>query len=553
MREHLGIHILHLDQIMRIKELIWVGMTVAGLFGAAGSQVVGQEVRPTTCGTTAVLHSLQKTGLSPSRPQSMGAHGLDQEELTPGGRFLLRYGATGSPSRAVGEVGRTLDAAWQILVQNGGWPDPTRDGPLEVNLLNGFAEGPSRTLPLAAPGAHPEEGVPAALVVTGASAHWPLAALHQFLHAAQLSGSAREELWAYESTALALEDRLLGGGMLDRDLLKSLQATPQRSLAGETPDRVTAAAPFLAWLAATRGDDVLARWWQRAASDWGDNSLVALDATLRLTDLIPLDEAWRNFTVWSAYPDKGLRPHQVAPGLARTLPVTAAAATITQVPAADTSVAGLTLEPLGHAVLRLQDLDGIGAVFVELTAEPGAEPGADALVRWPHVEAGWLAVPFHFIDGVARLGIPLEPGTEVALILRDHRRQGEPLAMNWEVNVDHAFPFELSFLAAEASPSGIDLTWGSESERGLFGWLVYRSTKPGGPFVPVGSIPFPALGETAGPLSYHFADASVRPGRLYYYLVEGLTLDGLAKRSPVVVRRSADGKLSAPATAGDSR
>jgi hypothetical protein len=502
------------------------------------------------CGTTAVLHGLRSAGTAPFPAHGQALHRLDREDLTPGGRFLLRSASAGSPARAVSEVGRTLDAAWRILVQKGGWPDPAVDGPLEVSLITGLAGGPSRTVPLVEPGSHQEEGVPSVIVVTGSPADWPLAALHQFLHAAQLAGSAREGLWAYESTALALEDRLLGGGMLEPDLLDRLQASPQLSLAGESPERAGSAAPFLAWLAATRGDGVLARWWQRAAAEWGDNSLAALDATLRLTDLTPLDEAWRHYTVWNAYPGADLRPAAVAPGLARSLPVTAAAATITQVPAAAGTVAGLTLEPMGHAVLRLRDLDGVGAVSVELQAEPGAEPSADALVRWPHVEAGWLAVPFQFDDGVARLGIPLEPGTEVALILRDHRRQGEPLAVNWQVDADPGFPYELSFLAAEATPGGIDLTWGSESERGLFGWLVYRASDPRGPFRPVGSIPFPALGEASGPLSYRYADAGVQPGKLYYYLVEGLTLDGLARRSPVVVRRSTGGEPDTTGTGG---
>jgi hypothetical protein len=513
----------------------------------------GQEPLGPSCGTVQALHDLRATGTDPVVLGTSALQRMEREDLISGGRFLLRSAGAGSPGRAVNEVARTLDAAWRILVQKGGWPDPTVHGPLEITLISGQAGGPSRTIPLMAPGAHQEEGVPSAVVVTGAPVDWPLEALHQFLHAVQLAGSARESLWAYESTALALEDRLLGSGMLDPQLLDRLQAEPRLSLAGESPERAASAAPFLAWLAATRGDGVLARWWQRAAAEWGNNSLTALDTVLRLTDLTPLDEAWRNFTVWSAYPGTDLRPAAVAPGLARSLPPTTAVATITQVPAAATTVAGLTLEPLGHAVLRLQDLDGIGAVSVELQAEPGAEPSADVLVRWPYVEAGWLAVPFRFEDGVARLGIPLEPGTEVAVVFRDHRREGEPLAVNWQVDADPGFPFELSFLAAEASPAGIDLTWGSESERGLFGWLVYRSTDRRGPFLPVGSIPFPALGEASGPLSYRFADATVQPGRLYYYLVEGLTLDGLARRSPVVVRRSADGEPDAPGTRGGSK
>ncbi len=45
------------------------------------------------------------------------------------------------------------------------------------------------------------------------------------------------------------------------------------------------------------------------------------------------------------------------------------------------------------------------------------------------------------------------------------------------------------------------------------------------------------MGDSRRPLAYNYTDTQVQAGRLYYYLVEGITLDGLARRSPVVARR----------------
>ncbi len=512
-------------------------IAVSAVLWAGGSLAAGPG-----CGTVDLLRTLRAGGGEAAAGGLLPAGDLEREELSSGGRFRLhavRARGSMAPPAQVTEVGRTLEAAWRVLVARGAWPDPALSRPVDVFLIHGLEQGLSRIVPLEDPGARPEDGVAASMVVTGRPQDWPLAALHQFLHLLQVSQSADEGLWAYESSALALEDRLLGGGLLPPALLARRQDRPELSLTSNREELSGGAAPFLVWLAATRGDDLFTLWWQRAAVEWGDNSLSALDTALRLGDQISLPEAWRAYTVWSSYPDMNRRRRARVPGLSATLPVTRAARTVSELPSSGAGPDALLIEPMGYAVIRLRDLGGVGAVTVRLEAEADALPEADLLITWPHVEAGWLSTPFVFMDGRAQLNIPLAAGSEAALIIRDRRWRGDALAISWQIDADPGYPFELSFLAADASPGRIDLTWGSQSERGLFGWLVYRATDPRGPFRPLGSIPFPALGEVTGPLEYHYSDTDLAAGNLYYYLVEGITIDGLARRSPIVARRAA--------------
>ncbi|TDI40165.1 MAG: hypothetical protein E2P00_08565 [Acidobacteria bacterium] len=515
-----------LSGVFAVSAVVWAGGVLA-----AGSG----------CGTVDLLRALRAGGGEGVPGETLRAGGFDREELSSGGRFRLHNATVrGSmePPAQVTEVARTLEAAWRVLVARGGWPDPARSRPVDVVLLDGLEQGPSRIVLLEDPGARPEDGVAASMVVTGSPRDWPLAALHQFLHILQVSQSADEGLWAYESSALALEDRLLGGGLLPPALLERRQDRPELSLTSDREELSGGAAPFLVWLAATRGDDLFTLWWQRAATEWGDNSLSALDTALRLGDQISLAESWRAYTVWSSYPGMSRRPGAGVPGLSATLPVTRSARTVSELPSSGAGPDALLIEPMGYAVIRLRDLGDVGAVTVLLEAETGALPEADLLITWPHVEAGWLSTPFVFMDGRAELNVPLAAGSEAVLIIRDRRWRGEALAVSWQIDADPGYPFELSFLAADSSPGRIELTWGSQSERGLFGWLVYRATDARGPFRSLGSIPFPALGEVTGPLEYHYSDTDVEEGDLYYYLVEGITMDGLARRSLIVARQA---------------
>jgi len=127
----------------------------------------------------------------------------------------------------------------------------------------------------------------------------------------------------------------------------------------------------------------------------------------------------------------------------------------------------------------------------------------------------------------------------VLVVRNDRRRAVESAEVSFRIDPDPSFPYDLAHLSAESSLDQIDVSWGCESERRVYGWMVYRAEDPQGPFTALTSMPLPSIGDSDTPLAYHYSDNSVQPGVLYYYQVEGITVDGLARRSAVIARRAA--------------
>ncbi len=460
---------------------------------------------------------------------------------SPDGRFLIHQAGAGAVAdRQADEVARVLSMAREILVGQGGWLERDAGGqPMDVHLVARPQAGPSLTVPLEHPDVMTEEGSLAAITITGPPSTWAAQALHQYLHALQMGYSVREAAWLYEASALLLEERLKGGGAITADLLAGWMERPERSLTTATPADPGPGALFLAYLTETRGADVLKRVWERAALIYGDNALGALNASLRLGDFTTLPEAWREFTIWNGVPEPSARPTALYTSLSAAVPPARPAQVLSGPSGLNEPPRTVRVEPLGAAYVVARDLGDVGAVQVELETDPLATVSADALVSWRHAPGGWLAVPLRFQDGRARLGVPLETGSQLVLVVRnDALDRSGAREVTCTVQIDPGFPFELAFLSAEASPGQIDLSWGSERESRLYGWMVYRATDPQGPFQPLSRFPVPSMGDSDEPLGYDFVDTTVIPGTLYYYQVEGITVDGLARRSPVVTRRA---------------
>jgi hypothetical protein len=508
------------------------------------------------CATPEWLGALRQAGLAEGVSQAAGQPLLPQEQvlLSADGRFQLHYPGghlaaapqrhlTGETrdllSRSAAAASRALAAARLLLVAHNEWVDPGGDGPLDVYLVPGGPGGPSRVIPVEDPAHLPDEGLPSYVVISGPPATWAAQAVHQYVHVLQFGYSVREAPWLYEAAALAVEERLAVDGALPAALAKARLDRPERSLTSESPELMGGAAIFLSYLMETRGDVVVRRVWERAGAVYGENSAGAIDSALRLTDLSTLREAWREFTIWNAYPEAELRPAEVFSSLKTPIPTAQPARVVTDLPAGMSAPEGLRIEPLGAVYIQIEDLGEVGSVALEVEAEPGTSISADVLVSWRPIPAGWLAVPLQFKDGRASLGVPLEAGGRMVLILRnDETSPGPARPVSFSLEADPVFPFDLAFLSADAAPGQIDLSWGSESERRIYGWLVYRAEAPQGPFRPLSRFPVPSLGDSRRPLAYNYTDTQVSAGRLYYYLVEGITIDGLARRSPVVARRA---------------
>ena len=531
----------HLGPAVLTAWALWAFPVVA----ADATRAPAFPTAPGTCATTDVLLSLRS---SPEIPAALRARPLSRPGLATSadGRFLIHYpearpaaaalaaGNTDDFSVLAGRVARTLATARTLLVDHWGWADPGGERPLDVYLQPGPER--SRAVPEEDPGFSAEEGSPSFLVISGAPGNWPAQAFHQYLHALQLGYSTREAAWFYEASALRLERRLAGAVDLPAEVVRDWMATPHRSLAAADPALHGGAAAFLAFVGGMHSDLVVQRAWEQAGRIFGDNTLAALNTALRLTDMSTLDEVWREFSIWLAFPEPDQRPRDLYGELARVSWSPAPARVIDSLPDAGTTV---ELEPFGVSYVRLRNLGDIGAIEVNLESDWDASLSVDLLVSWRPASLGWMTVPLRVERGRGSLRLPVEPHGEAVLVVRNNGEVDEsPRRVEIDIVADPSFPFDLAFLSADAAPGRIEVAWGSDSESRMYGWNVYRATDTQGPFRQLTRFPIPSRGDSDTPLGYQYTDTNVVPGTRYYYLVEGITLDGLARRSPVMAGRA---------------
>lgn len=85
------------------------------------------------------------------------------------------------------------------------------------------------------------------------------------------------------------------------------------------------------------------------------------------------------------------------------------------------------------------------------------------------------------------------------------------------------------------------IRWTTASELENFGYHVYRSTSPDGPFERLTAEPIPGAGTTDIPHSYSFEDFTAAVGEDYYYYVESIDTSGRTRRfTPIRRSRSGD-------------
>lgn len=146
-------------------------------------------------------------------------------------------------------------------------------------------------------------------------------------------------------------------------------------------------------------------------------------------------------------------------------------------------------------------------------------------------------------DASGHVTVPLQGLGEALLLVR--KLGGEdPYARRYTyaAEEEQGFPFELAAIAASpvGEPSeGILISWETVTEQQLLGFNVLRvredqETGRGRALNPVW---IPALGESSGPVSYHYLDKTAEPGTSYIYRVQGITADGLSSLSEGVAIR----------------
>ena len=84
------------------------------------------------------------------------------------------------------------------------------------------------------------------------------------------------------------------------------------------------------------------------------------------------------------------------------------------------------------------------------------------------------------------------------------------------------------------------LHWTSKDEKGVYGYIIYRSASADGPFLRVNKRIVPAVrpkpsvsGEAAklpADSRYEYEDSSANPAKTYYYSIDAVSRTGLSKQ-----------------------
>lgn len=97
-----------------------------------------------------------------------------------------------------------------------------------------------------------------------------------------------------------------------------------------------------------------------------------------------------------------------------------------------------------------------------------------------------------------------------------------------------SLPVTLSNFVAVTSLSGdeVVLKWRVESETDNIGFAIYRSEQKDGPYTKVGYVN--SKGDTLFPRQYRFIDDTTERGKIYFYMLESISITGETERSDPV-------------------
>ncbi len=529
--------------------------TLAGGPGAVLAAAAGVERLPAPCGTPFLMALLASEAtlppaLRPGRAALLERPALPDERVLESrdGRFNVHYaGPAGSPAQlladrdrngspdAVDRLAEALEAARSYLVARLGYPPPAPDGErLDVYLLELGRGLEGLSVPPGDGSAGP--AAPGFIVLDAGLAPERLmpAALHQVAHAA-LAGSFRSGArWWHEATAAYLTLLATGDLKAQEGALRARLQSAARGLASDSLPLMQGSLLWPLFLAERAGDPgVVRQVWVESALQGGD-PLAAADTVLRRLLGTSLAEAHREYAAWNLF--TGGRDDGLHYAFGRALPE-ATLQGLEGGPPVDLETVD-AVEPLGSLAFRLPGDGRGGALDLEVRAEGGA-PGADLLVAYRAESPRRVLVPVPRLEtGLGRVSIPWSDAFEVWIVLRNDAAPTGALA-RFRVRAAHDpyAPFDLASFTAQEVGRSIVLEWTTASEKGLIGWNVYRAEAPTGPFGRLNAVAIPAYGDGSGETGYIFQDETARPGRRYYYRVEGLTDLGLAERSHVVSGR----------------
>jgi len=458
------------------------------------------------------------------------AHGPGDQRVVPtrDGRFTIHIQATPSgrdiDPEWVARVAEALVTSRSYLTATLGWPDPA-PGPDRVHVFVTRLGAGLEGFLLPSPGVRGARGI---VIDSGLTRDRILpAVLHQAAHLSLADFGAAPEWWS-EATAsfLAFE----GSG--DRDAQRGAIAARLEHAADGLDTDLTSAMQggllFPLFLSERASDPSIVRQIWQAQKDLRVEPLAAADAVLRRRLGMPIEQALRELAVWNLF--TGRRDDGAHYPSARDLPEAPLTAVAGTVPGNAGPLDPLA--PTGTLALRLPADRLRGSLTFGIEAR-GGHPGADLLVFYRSEGMRPVLVPVDLDSGTATVAVPWTDALEAWIVLRNQATAAEEGSTRFDVrfDLDARAPFDLAAFSATTLGRGIVLEWTTAAERGLLGWNIYRSESPSGPFVRLNGVAVPAYGDGGADVGYLFADDAVRPGRRYYYQVEGLTSLGLAERS----------------------
>lgn len=103
--------------------------------------------------------------------------------------------------------------------------------------------------------------------------------------------------------------------------------------------------------------------------------------------------------------------------------------------------------------------------------------------------------------------------------------------------------FGASACAAAANTS--TLSWNAKHEKGVYGYLIYRSEQRQGPFVRINAriLKSEAKDDADANVAYRYVDNDVKPGHTYYYYVDAVGTNARKQKLSGVLKKQipADG------------
>lgn len=512
----------------------------SGRIGERLAAVAGQERVPSPCGTPLASALVRLGSAAPpvlrdavralaSRPVLAGERALSSRDA----RFVVRYGSQGGSGLMgadrdgnghpdlVDRIAESLPAAHSYLAPR--LPGVTATAPMDVYLADLGSGLEGYVVPEG-------EAVFMVLDATLTADRIMNVVLHQAVHAHLLLLAPGAPAWWSEGTAAWLE--VAGTGGIEAHAA-ALRGRLEHGGAGLEDDRLDLLPGALLWplfLAERAGEPLVVRGIWQEMIDTGSDPMAATEAFLRRSGGA-LAPALREFAVWNLF--TGARDDGRHYAWGRALPETPLHAVGPELP--------LTLGPVepvlpyGSVAFRLPADGRRGALDVEVRAY-GGEPAAELLIHLEEGDGAPVLVPLAFgPDGTGRTAVPWAAVREVWILLRNDG--GAPARFDLRAALDPYAPFDLASLAAEGAVRSITVQWSTASEKGLIGWNVYRAESPAGPFRRLNDVALPASGDGVADTGYVYVDDGLRPGRRYYYRVEGLTGAGLADRTHVVSAR----------------